>query len=135
MGRVVLDASVLLAVLRTEDAHHGDARSLLASHPSDTLYLVSGSVYAEVLVRAHARGRAAEVEEFLEELGVEVVPVDRDVARRAAALRAGSGPRLTLADALAVAVALGHEPPLPFATFDERLARRYQAEAEAVPNP
>lgn len=67
----------------------------------------------------------------LRDLNVEVVPVDRAVARRAAELLARGTPRLTLADTLALAVALVEDPALPFVTFDGRLAKRYEAEAAA----
>lgn len=122
---------MLLAILQTSDAHHRDARVLLAGYPSDTRYLIGGSVYAEILARAHSRGLVRETDAFLEALNVDVVPVDRELARRAAALRAGGQPRVKLADALALAVALAHEPPLRFLTFDDSLRRRYEQEIEA----
>ena len=128
MGRVALDASVLLAILQSSDAHHAAARALLEEHGSDTRYVISASVYAEILVRAHRRRQAPATDDFLAELGVDVVPVDRELARHAAALRATGAPELTLGDALAVAVALVADPPLRFVTFDDRLARRYAAE-------
>jgi predicted nucleic acid-binding protein len=135
VGRVALDASVLLAILQSSDAHHSQARALLEGHESDTRYAIGASVYAEILVRAHRRRKVPATDDFLVALGVDVIPIDRELARRAAALRATGTPRLTLADALALAVALAPEPPIPFVTFDERLARRYQAEARTALGP
>jgi predicted nucleic acid-binding protein len=129
--RIALDASVLLALLQRSDAHHDDARALLEGHRSDTQYVIGASVYAEILVRAHSRARVAETDTFLDRLHVDVVPVDRHLARRAAALRAGGRPPVKLADALSLAVALVREPPLRFVTFDDVLRRRYEAELEA----
>ena len=123
-------ANVLLALLQRSDAHHADARALLEGHRSDTRYVIGASVYAEILVRAHSRGLVAETDTFLDRLHVDVVPVDRQLARRAAALRAGGRPSVKLADALSLAVALVADPPLSFLTFDEVLRRRYEAELE-----
>lgn len=131
MERIALDASVLLALLQRSDAHHGDARALLEGHRSDTQYVIGASIYAEILVRAHSRGLVAETDTFLDRLHVEVVPVDRQLARRAAALRAGGRPAVKLADALSLAVALVRDPPLHFHTFDDGLRRRYEAELGA----
>lgn len=128
MERIALDASVLLALLQRSDAHHADARALLEGHRSDTQYVIGASVYAEILVRAHSRGLVGETDTFLDRLHVDVVPVDRRLARRAAALRAGGRPAVKLADALSLAVALVHDPPLRFLTFDDVLGRRYESE-------
>ena len=104
MGRrVVLDASVLIAVLSPADAHHVSARSELGARRGDEL-LVPASAYSEMLVHPFRVGpdTAAEAERFVEALPAAVVPVDGAMARRAAEIRARSS-RVTLGDALVLA--------------------------------
>jgi uncharacterized protein with PIN domain len=122
---------VLLAVLQARDTHHERAVEALRAHPPSTRYFASASVYAETLARAHASGKVDETERFLLELNVDVAPIDKETARRAAALRAAGSPRLTLGDALALAPAIVHDPPLPFLTFDDAQQRRYEQEVAA----
>ena len=104
MGRrVVLDASVLIAVLDAGDPRHVAARSELAGRSGDEL-LVPASAYSEMLVHPCRLGRdtTAEAERFVQELPAGVVPVDSVIARRAAEIRARrSG--VTLGDALVLA--------------------------------
>lgn len=104
MGRrVVLDASVLIAVLSPGDPHHLAARSELGARRGDEL-LVPASAYSEMLVHPCRVGRstATEAERFVQELPARVTPVDSVIARRAAEIRARrSG--VTLGDALVLA--------------------------------
>jgi predicted nucleic acid-binding protein len=129
VGHLILDASVLVALMDTRDLHHDAARRLIREQPTYSRFAISASVYAEVLIRALAHGTADKVDRVIERFDVEIVPIDRAIARAAASLRAAARrPLLRLPDALAVAVALVADPPLPFATFDDRLAQRYAAE-------
>lgn len=109
MDLTVLDAGVLIAVLNAEDAHHDLARQALTSARArgDRLVLPA-SAYAEILVAPLRRSEAtgAVVEEFLEALPVSVEPATREIARRAAGLRARHGNRLRLPDALVIATAI-----------------------------
>ena len=81
---------------------------------------MSASAYSETLVRPLANGHGDEVEAFVDGLGIEIVPVDRRVARHAAELRAKHA-TLQLPDATIVASAqlLGAR----LLTFDERLVQ------------
>jgi predicted nucleic acid-binding protein len=97
---VVLDASVIIAFLDPEDPHHESAVDALAQGGVDLV--VPASAYAEILVHPYRRRRAAHVERLIAELPVRVQPIDADVARAAARLRA-QRPRLGLPDALVVA--------------------------------
>ena len=103
MDLTVLDAGVLIAVLNFDDAHHERARAALSAARSrgDRL-IVPASAYAEILVaplrQSAARGDA--VDDFLEALPASVEPATREIARRAAELRARHGTRLRLPDAL-----------------------------------
>ena len=65
-------------------------------------------------------GRAEVVDAALAALGVDVVGIDREVAREAARLRARHV-KLRLPDAMALAVA--RREGADFKTFDRRLAR------------
>lgn len=72
------------------------------------------------MVKPLARGYGAEVDEFLDRMGVEIVPIDRAVARRVAALRS-EHPTLRSPDLTVIAAAQLREAQL--LTFDARLAR------------
>lgn len=109
MDLTVLDAGVLIAVLNAEDAHHHPARQALASaRGRGDRFVVPASAYAEVLVAPLRRSPAsgAAVEEFLEALPASVEAATRQIAHRAAGLRARHGNRLRLPDALVVATAI-----------------------------
>lgn len=81
---------------------------------------MSASAFSETLVRPLASGHGAEVEAFVDGLGIEIVPVDRRIARRAAELRAGHADlRLPDATIAAAAELLGAR----LLTFDRRLAQ------------
>lgn len=100
---VLLDSSVIIALLDPEDAHHPRARQLLEQlNPDDVL--ISVLTLAEILVGAVSRGETAvrTAEDFLREAAGRVKPVTERIARRGARLRAShSGLRLT--DALIIA--------------------------------
>jgi predicted nucleic acid-binding protein len=121
VARVVLDADVLIAFLDAADAQHASAVPLLREHlaASDEL-LVSASVYAEILVRPIQDGTDAVVDQFITAAGIQVVPVDRRLARAAAQLRA-TQPSLRLPDAMCLAAA--HQNGAVLLTFDEQLTK------------
>jgi predicted nucleic acid-binding protein len=100
---IVVDASVVIAFLDGDDAHHACAVAALTAGHADRL-VIPASAYAEVLVGPIRRGRsmAAVVDLALAHLNVEVVPITREIALRAAGLRA-SHPSLRLPDALVLA--------------------------------
>lgn len=109
MGLTILDAGVIIGVLDARDAHHEAARSALAAalERGDQL-AVPASAFAECLVAPARRGREAMrvIDEFLSDLPAEVEPITRQVASRAAQLRATHANRLRLRDALVIATAL-----------------------------
>jgi predicted nucleic acid-binding protein len=117
----VLDADVLIGFLDPADVQH--ARAVTVARPwltDEHTVHVSASVYAEILVRPLRLNTDAQVDAFLNAANVQVVPVDRALARRAAGLRARH-PKLRLPDALSLATALSLRAE--FATFDRRLQR------------
>lgn len=109
MDLTVLDAGVLIAVLNADDAHHDGARRAVAvARDRGDRLVVPASAYAETLVaplrQSPASGDA--VDDFLDALPASVEPATRQIARRAAELRAQHGNRLRLPDALVVATAI-----------------------------
>ncbi|MGH2914190.1 MAG: PIN domain-containing protein [Solirubrobacteraceae bacterium] len=83
-------------------------------------------MYAETIVRPLQLGTDATVDQFLDSAGIAVVPIDRRIARHAAALRAGH-PSLRLPHAMSLATAIATDSTL--LTLDkklEQIARRVQ---------
>jgi predicted nucleic acid-binding protein len=119
VGAVALDASVAIGFLDPADAHHDRAVSSLRELDRSSL-MMPASAYSETLVRPLSMGHADRVEQFVDALRIEVVPLDRAIARRAAELRAEQG-ALRLPDALVLASAQLREARL--LTFDDRLSR------------
>jgi len=119
VGALALDASVAIGLLDTEDAHHERARVALSENRTAFL-LMAASAYSEALVRPLVDGSGEAVENFVELLGVEIVPADREIGRRAAELRARRL-SLRLPDALVLATAQLRQAPL--LSFDARVMR------------
>ncbi len=132
MAPVALDADVLIAFLDPGDAQHqravGELRPRLAAGEQ---LIIGASVYAEVMVRPLQQGIDAKVDEFLDATSIRVITVDRQLAHRAAQLRARHR-SLRLGDALSLATALRHDAQL--VTLDKRL-RRVAAREQDPPSP
>jgi predicted nucleic acid-binding protein len=111
MGVTVLDAGVVIAGLDADDAHStaaGDALS--AARNRGDSFVVPASAYAEILVRPASRGAAtlARVDAALDAMAITIADADREIARRAAILRARHS-SLRLPDALVIATAVDLE--------------------------
>jgi predicted nucleic acid-binding protein len=105
MGTVILDSSVLLAVLDPRDALHGPASEAVRDeYRAGQSFMIPTTVLAEVLVGASRQGKdvAADVESRVDRLVADVRAIDRPVARRAAELRA-LNTAIKLPDALVIA--------------------------------
>jgi predicted nucleic acid-binding protein len=124
VAAVALDADVVIGVLHARDSHHAEAVALLRAHGRDR-FVIGACAYAECLVSAVRRGEEWRVDGMLGDAGVELVPVDRTIARRAADLRARHR-SLRLPDAFSLATALVREAEL--LTFDRGLRRVARAE-------
>jgi predicted nucleic acid-binding protein len=128
VARVALDADVVIAFLDAGDDQHERAVELLRPLLGGGAEMVIGaSVYAEVMVRPLAHGTGAKVDEFIDGVGATVLAIDRELARRAAELRARHR-ALRLPDALSLATALMAGAEL--VTLDQRLRRVARSEEE-----
>ena len=107
MGLIVVDAGVLIGFLDSNDVHHDKATGALrdALERGDRVVLPA-SAYAEALVGPSRRGAEAviTVRTVLERVPIEVEPLGKEVAVRAAALRARHR-GLKLPDAFVIATA------------------------------
>lgn len=104
MALIVLDASVLIAVLDGRDVHHPAARAALEEHAEDDLR-VPAHTLAESLVHPVRAGRDREARRLIAALEIVIDSVDEEVAVAAARLRAKHGPSLRMPDALVLAYA------------------------------
>lgn len=101
MALIVVDASVLIALLDPGDALHMAAMAVLTNHAGDDLK-VPASAYSESLVGPARRGHVAPAKSAIASLLMDIVPITAAIAEHAAQLRARH-PRLRLPDALVVA--------------------------------
>lgn len=114
---IVLDASVLIALLDTDDRHHDRAYALLGTLLDDR-FAAGPVTLAEVLVGPTRSGSVERVEAALHRLEVTTVPLDGAAPRRLAALRASTGLKLRDCCVLLAAEQVGGA----VATFDDKLA-------------
>jgi predicted nucleic acid-binding protein len=121
VGALAVDASVAIAFFTATDAHHGQAvTALTAATDAGESMSLAASAYSEIMVDAVRQERIELVDRFVDRLRIEVVPTDRQIALRAAQLRAGHT-GLRLPDALILATAQARGARL--LTFDSRLVR------------
>jgi ribonuclease VapC len=105
VGRVVLDASAILALLQAESG--GDRVADILLDPTQSV-LISSLNWSEVLDRLLRHGAsAADAERQIARLGMDVVDFDVEQARIAALYRV-LAPLLSLADRACLAVSAVH---------------------------
>ena len=127
MGSVALDANVIIGLIDSRDAHHERAvfeLSAVATREDDLI--MASSAYAEAIVQPLRAEQGELVDGFVDASRIAIIPIDRELAREAAALRARHG-SLRLGDALVLAVARERDAVL--LTFDARLRRISKASA------
>ncbi|MBJ7459502.1 MAG: PIN domain-containing protein [Thermoleophilaceae bacterium] len=127
MGPVVLDTGVIVAWFNTEDAHHGPTVERLgAITAAGQDFAISIVSYAELLTSRLKleRERSRELADALGARGL--IPVDREIAERAAELRLARK-SLRTPDALIAATSDLHGAG-PLLTTDRSLARLDGAE-------
>lgn len=113
-----LDASVLIALMNTRDAHHRDAVALVRRAAIAGDVIAHPITIAESAVGAAEHGRLQQVHDAFAALGLATALGDPDQPWRLADLRART--RLSLPDCCVLDVALESQSAL--ATFDTRLA-------------
>lgn len=101
MALIVVDASVLIALLDPGDVLHTAAAAAITRHAGDDLKLPA-SAYSETLVGPGRRGDLRSAKQAIASLLMDVVPITDRIAEHAAELRARH-PKLRLPDALVVA--------------------------------
>jgi predicted nucleic acid-binding protein len=130
MARIVLDASVLIALHDPKDAHHAWAAELLTSTLDDS-WAMNAVTLAEVLVRPQRQNRADIFLSNVKGLGIEVIPLDADSSVELAKLRATHN--LPMPDTIVLQSAIAGSSSL--ATCDARLARTARSLGATVHSP
>lgn len=113
---IVLDASVLIAYLDSEDAQHARAEALLAQEIDDD-FGANTVTLAEVLVMPARQRRLDAARAALEDLDVNELPFPADSAFKLAQLRAGTN--LKMPDCCVLLAA--EDIYARVASFDDRL--------------
>ena len=116
---IVLDASVLIAAMTPQDAHHAAAISLLATLHVGSASLIHSVNLAEVLVGQVPYGLEESAALNIAATGIDTLDTDADSPIRLARLRAAT--KLGIPDCCALDAAL--VTGCAIATFDDRLAR------------
>jgi predicted nucleic acid-binding protein len=118
---LILDASVVIALLDAADAQHGKAVDDVeaADQTEHALYLPA-SAYSETLVAFARANRVGDAREAIAGMGIRIAPLTAAMAERAAELRARHE-RLRLPDAIVLACV--HELGGKLLTYDRYLAR------------
>ena len=121
MEPLILDASVLIALLDAADAHHAQAiQDTEAADHAGRALLVPASAYSEALVAFARANRIKDAREAIAAMGFTVTPLTAPIAERAAELRARHE-RLRLPDAIVLASA--HQLAGELLSYDHNLAR------------
>jgi predicted nucleic acid-binding protein len=121
VGALILDASVLIGLLDSEDAHHNSAvEEVEAADQAARTLLTPASAYSEALVAFAGADRISDARAAIADMGITVVPLTADTAERAAELRAHHE-ALRLPDAVVLATARELDGKL--LTYGHRLSR------------
>lgn len=122
MEGLILDASVLIGLLDTADAHHDRAvDDVEAADREGRQLLLPASAYSETLVAFARARRLQEARRAITAMGITIVSLTDTIAERAAELRAGHN-RLRLPDAIVLATA--QEMGGSLLSYDRKLSQR-----------
>ena len=113
---IVLDASVLIAYLDSDDSHHAAAEALLAEAVDDDI-AANPLTLAEVLVAPARHGNLDLAQTALRALEVSELPFPPDTSVRLAQLRARTGLKMPECCVLLAA----EQATATIASFDDRL--------------
>jgi predicted nucleic acid-binding protein len=121
VGSLILDASVLIGLLDTADAHHALAvDDVERADLAGTSLLTPASAYSEALVSFARANRSKDARDAVVAMGISVTPLTAAIAEHAAELRARYD-RLRLPDAIVLATARELDGRL--LSYDERLTK------------
>jgi predicted nucleic acid-binding protein len=121
VGSLILDASVLIALLDTRDAHHGRAvDDVERADQAGRLLIAPASAYGEALVAFARADRTHEARDAIASMGITIAPLTAAMAERAADVRVRHK-HLRLPDAIVLACAEQLDGEL--LCYDERLRR------------
>ena len=119
MGALILDASVLIGLLDSADAHHQRAvDDVERADQGGRRLFAPASAFAEALVAFARAGRTHEARDAVAAMGITVAPLTATMAEGAALLRARHK-QLRLPDALVLACA--DELAGELLSYDDRL--------------
>jgi predicted nucleic acid-binding protein len=119
VGALILDASVVIALLDRADAHHSRAvDEIEAADVAGRPLLLPATAYSEALVAFARAGLIHDARDAVAAMGIAVAPLTASMSERAAELRAVHQ-RLRLPDAIVVACALDCQGEL--LSYDRRL--------------
>ncbi|MBA2323029.1 MAG: PIN domain-containing protein [Pseudonocardiales bacterium] len=132
MGKVTLDANVVIGLFRPADAHHNAVRTeLAAARERADDFILPASVLSEAMVGGYRHGTEAEMRRRILGLFGPARSVDEDVALTAAELRAGHH-SLRLPDALVIATGIIENATV--LTCDRRLGTVHKSVRVISPN-
>jgi len=121
MGALILDASVVIGLLDTADAHHAKAiDDVEAGDRRGETLLMPASAYSEALVAFARASRLGEARDAIAAMGISIAPLTAGIAETAAELRARHK-TLRLPDAIVLATA--RELDARILSYDRRLAK------------
>jgi ribonuclease VapC len=114
---IAVDTSALMTIV----LHEEPGPACMAALRSEDRLLISAGTLTEALIVAQARNCGSALEDLIESVGFEIVPVDGAVARRAAAAHArwGKGTKgLNFGDCFAYDLAKQNRCPLLYVGRD-----------------
>ncbi|HTA35522.1 MAG TPA: PIN domain-containing protein [Solirubrobacteraceae bacterium] len=121
MEPLTLDASVLIGLLDSADAHHERAiEDVEAADRAGRQLLLPASAYSETLVAFARARRIDDARAAIAAMGITIVSLTETIAERAAELRARHG-HLRLPDAIILATS--RELSASLLSYDRRLSR------------
>lgn len=119
MGLILLDSSVLIALINLVDKHHN---AVMQNFETSSWYAISALTLTEVLPHAAAKGVIEEVQAKITQKLHQIVDVSQEIAVSAAYVRAKTG--LRTPDAIISATATAAKATLW--TCDVRLAKLHK---------
>lgn len=133
MGALILDASVLIGLLDSKDAHHERAVGAVeAADEAGRALVAPASAYSEALVAFARAGRIADARDAVAGMGIAIQPMSAQIAERAATLRARYE-ALRLPDAIVVATSL--ELGGELLSYDQHLRKHAARDDEPLEQP